>query len=113
VVLPKAEQRIGRTPRPEDESITLIWEYATDLFDDSTMRRMVGHYLTLLAGALASPGTPVTRLPMLSPDERQAGQQLPARPAEPLVTSGLASQVQAVPPARASPAVPEAPATKS
>jgi amino acid adenylation domain-containing protein len=111
VVLPRAEQRIGRTPRPEDESITLIWEYATDLFDGSTMRRMVDHYLTLLAGALASPGTPVTRLPMLSPDERQAGQRAPARSAEPLVPSGLARQVRPVPATAAGPAAEEPPAT--
>jgi amino acid adenylation domain-containing protein len=101
VVLPKAEQRIGRTPRPEDESITLIWEYATDLFDDSTMRRMVGHYVTLLAEAVASPGTPVTRLPMLSPEERQARQKVPTRSSEPLVPSALAREVRRNPAATA------------
>ena len=97
VVLPKAEQRIGKTPRPEDDSITLIWEYATDLFDDSTMRRMVGHYMTLLGEAVASPKTSVCRLHMLSPGEQYAQRKVPAQSSERLVVGAIARQVRRAP----------------
>jgi hypothetical protein len=103
VVLPKAEQRIGRAPRPEDESITLIWEYATDLFDHSTMRRMVGHYLTLLAAAVGSTGSAVTRLPMLSPEEDPAARPAPGPAPDPAVAESPAAAEKA--------AVAEPPAT--
>jgi amino acid adenylation domain-containing protein len=46
-------------------------EYSTDLFPASTIRRMLGHYLTLLEAALQNPETAVDRLPLLTPDERQ------------------------------------------
>ncbi|PWG10662.1 non-ribosomal peptide synthetase [Streptomyces sp. V2] len=64
VVIPRAEQRVGLGPSDEDESITVLWEYAADLFDDATMRRMAQAYRDLLRTALASPDTPVSRLPL-------------------------------------------------
>jgi len=45
-------------------------EYNTDLFDDATIIRLVGHFQTLLAGALADPDQPVSALPLLSAAER-------------------------------------------
>ena len=38
----------GAGQSPEDRGITLLWEYNTDLFDDSTITRMIGHYEALL-----------------------------------------------------------------
>ncbi|HEV8558082.1 MAG TPA: non-ribosomal peptide synthase/polyketide synthase [Actinophytocola sp.] len=46
-------------------------EYNTDLFDASTIERMVGHLRVLLDGIAAGPATPVARLPLLSDVERQ------------------------------------------
>ncbi|MFG1793143.1 amino acid adenylation domain-containing protein [Nocardia sp. NPDC049149] len=69
VVVPLAEQRAGTDQRAEDEPITLIWEYATSLFDESTMRRMVEHYQRLLAAALDAPERMIGELPLLSPTE--------------------------------------------
>ncbi len=46
------------------------WEYDVDLFDAATMRRFTGHLINLLAGAVASPETPLAELPLLSGDER-------------------------------------------
>jgi len=46
-------------------------EYATDLFDDSTIARMVGHYRTLLEEAVADPESRLSAIPMLRPEERQ------------------------------------------
>jgi amino acid adenylation domain-containing protein len=62
IVIPRAAQRLGRPPRPEDDDLSLIWEHSTDLFDEATMTRMVDHYLTLLADAINRPQAPVRAL---------------------------------------------------
>ncbi|MER7221944.1 non-ribosomal peptide synthetase [Streptomyces rubradiris] len=71
IVIPRAEQRLGRAPRPEDDDLAMIWEHSADLFDQATMERMVTHYLTLLADAVARPQTRVGTLRLL-PDEEAA-----------------------------------------
>jgi amino acid adenylation domain-containing protein len=45
-------------------------EVNADLFDGATAERMLGHFQTLLAGAVADPGRPFSLLPWLTPDER-------------------------------------------
>jgi amino acid adenylation domain-containing protein len=67
--IPRAEQRVGRERRQDDDAITLIWEYATDLFDASTMSRMVGHYQRLLGAALDEPERRAAELPLLTAAE--------------------------------------------
>ncbi|MCG8916296.1 amino acid adenylation domain-containing protein [Actinokineospora sp. PR83] len=64
VVIPRAEQRAGRGLDGSAGAITLIWEYATDLFDESTMRLMVQRFQTLLRAAVAAPHTPASQLPL-------------------------------------------------
>ncbi|QFZ24669.1 non-ribosomal peptide synthase/polyketide synthase [Saccharothrix syringae] len=44
-------------------------EYSTDLFDASTVDRMVGHLLALLAGVTADPARPLSAVPLLLGDE--------------------------------------------
>ncbi|HMB54808.1 MAG TPA: amino acid adenylation domain-containing protein, partial [Thermoanaerobaculia bacterium] len=44
--------------------------YSRDLFDPSTVRRLLIGYQTLLGAALAAPDTPISRLPVLSAGER-------------------------------------------
>ena len=66
MVVPRAAQRIGREPRPEDDDLTLVWEYSTDLFDEATMTRMAAHYLTLLSDALTTPSTQIGDLRLLT-----------------------------------------------
>ncbi|HEV3358163.1 MAG TPA: amino acid adenylation domain-containing protein [Pseudonocardiaceae bacterium] len=46
--------------------------YAGDLFDPETAERMVGMLRRLLAQALADPGLPVSRLPLLGAEDRGA-----------------------------------------
>jgi amino acid adenylation domain-containing protein len=46
------------------------FEYATDLFDASTITRMVGHFQTLLGAVIADPDRPISALEMLGADER-------------------------------------------
>ncbi|MFJ8493322.1 amino acid adenylation domain-containing protein [Streptomyces sp. NPDC094038] len=64
VAIPRAEQRVGKRPSSEDDALTIIWEYATDLFDADTMRSMVRAYLDLLRAALDEPDLPVSRFPL-------------------------------------------------
>lgn len=45
--------------------------YSTDLFEPSTIRRMVGHWTTLLAGAVEAPQARLCDLPLLMPEERR------------------------------------------
>jgi amino acid adenylation domain-containing protein len=51
--------------------LALRLEYSPDLFEADTVRRMLGHYHTLLAGLAAQPHTPVTHLPLLTPAEQR------------------------------------------
>ena len=68
--------------------ITLLWEYATALFDRSTMESMIGRFHRLLAGFAAHPERRISELPMLSEEEtarleawsRGPGTALPAAP---------------------------------
>nr|WP_253903091.1 non-ribosomal peptide synthetase [Corallococcus exiguus] len=45
--------------------------YRTDLFEPSTVARMVEHLRVLLEAAIASPGMPVSELPLLTDSEKQ------------------------------------------
>ncbi len=46
-------------------------EYSTDLFEAKTIRRMCGHYATLLEAISRDPDQSISRLPMLTDAERQ------------------------------------------
>jgi len=48
-----------------------VWEYNTDLFDETTIARMAGHYQTLLEAIAANPKQEISELPLLTPAERQ------------------------------------------
>ncbi|MCP2012453.1 condensation domain-containing protein, partial [Duganella violaceipulchra] len=47
------------------------FEYNTDLFDQTTIARMAGHFTRLLEGIVAGPGARIEELPLLSDSERQ------------------------------------------
>lgn len=48
----------------------LNFEYSTDLFNESTISRMAGHYEVLLGAASANPGLRLSELPLLTAGER-------------------------------------------
>ncbi|WP_146188357.1 non-ribosomal peptide synthetase [Methylosinus sporium] len=54
-----------------DDGLIASFEYATALFDAQTIARMADHYVNLLEGIVADPHSRVSRLPMLSDDERR------------------------------------------
>ena len=53
-----------------DGRIDGLAERDADLFDAATIRRLLGHFRTLIAGAAADPDRPVAELPMLDEAER-------------------------------------------
>ncbi len=57
-------------------------EYATDLFDATTVDRLLGNFRALLEGAAASPETRLDDLPLLAEPERRqlSGQEVPRVP---------------------------------
>ncbi|MEO0515666.1 MAG: amino acid adenylation domain-containing protein [Cyanobacteria bacterium P01_A01_bin.116] len=46
--------------------LTGVFEYNTDLFESSTLERLVTHFKTLLMGIVANPKTPIGTLPLLT-----------------------------------------------
>ncbi|NYJ37761.1 non-ribosomal peptide synthetase [Nocardiopsis aegyptia] len=48
------------------------WEYDRDLFEASTVARFAGFYETLLSGLLADPEQPLSRVPLMTGDQRDA-----------------------------------------
>ena len=57
--------------RNTGEELVATLEYDADLFEETTIRRMAGHFLNLLAGGLASPEQRLWELPLLSNEERE------------------------------------------
>ena len=53
------------------DGLSCEFEYATDLFDAATIARWSGHFLALLAGAVAAPATRASRLPLLDDAARR------------------------------------------
>lgn len=70
VVIPRAEQHMGQASAAP-AGITMVWEYSTDLFEASTVARVVESYETLLRGVVADPGQRLAELPILSAGQRQ------------------------------------------
>ncbi len=52
------------------EGLAAELEYALDLFDETTMHRLIRHFQTLLAGIGAEPGARLSQLPLLAEAER-------------------------------------------
>jgi amino acid adenylation domain-containing protein len=51
--------------------LTGTLEYATDLYEVETARRMLGHFINILQGIVEDPDRPISKLPLLSKPERQ------------------------------------------
>ncbi|WP_198299665.1 non-ribosomal peptide synthetase [Tumebacillus avium] len=66
VGLPHLEDRLSESADVAGKGgLTLIWEYSSDLFEESTIHRMVGHYQTLLASVVAEPDVPLAKVRMM------------------------------------------------
>ncbi|MBA3356383.1 MAG: amino acid adenylation domain-containing protein, partial [Pyrinomonadaceae bacterium] len=56
--------------RAEGEGLPCLLEYSTDLFNASTIERMLGHFQVLLKGIVVNPNQRLCELPLLSEAER-------------------------------------------
>ena len=56
--------------REREQTLVGFIEYSTDLFERSTIERMIGHFPTLLEGIIADPDQPISTLPLLTDAER-------------------------------------------
>lgn len=54
-----------------DEGLKGALEYNTDLFDEATITRLIGHFQILLESAVANPNQRVSTLPLLTPAEQK------------------------------------------
>jgi len=71
----RLEQRIAQfdlslTMVEVENELSASLEYNTDLFDAATIRRLLGHFQTLLQAATACPWESLDRLPLLNDSER-------------------------------------------
>ena len=71
ILIPRAEQRVGLAPKAGAEGITMLWEYNTDLFDSTSIERMIGHFQTLLEDIVINPSQQLLELSLLTKEERQ------------------------------------------
>lgn len=58
------------TMHEEPDGFTGSIEFNTDLFEASTIQRMIGHWHTLLTGLIANPDLPIDVLPLMTQDEQ-------------------------------------------
>jgi len=54
----------------KDDQLSGVIEYNTNLFEASTIKRMAGHFQTLLEGIIANPDVSISQLPLLTETER-------------------------------------------
>ena len=67
VVIPRSQRSsFGK----KAEGMTLVWEYNTDLFDATTIQRIIRHYQTLLESIVANPEQRISEMPLLTVSER-------------------------------------------
>jgi amino acid adenylation domain-containing protein len=65
----KFDLTLSLTEQPE--GLRAVAEYKTDLFDERTIQRLLGHYQTLLESIVANPDCPISALPLLTDAERR------------------------------------------
>ena len=69
IVIPHSKERVSYGYKDPD-GISIVWEYSTDILDDSSAERMLGHWKNLLESAAEDPALRISRLRMLSETER-------------------------------------------
>ena len=55
----------------ETDDLHCQFEYNTDLFESSTIKRMLEHFERLLNGVVENPDLAVAKIPLMSPEERE------------------------------------------
>ncbi len=78
------------------DGLLTSWEYSTDLWEASTIERMVGHFAILVDAILADPDRPLSQLELLDPVEyRTVVDHWATRPVASAAGTTLTSMVEA------------------
>ena len=85
-----------------DDGIRVDVDYSTELFDESTIQRWIGHLETMLAGLAANPDIVIGELPVPSPLARSMSAGRSDWAAPPIVAEPTPQRQRQEPPARAS-----------
>ncbi|HEY6351866.1 MAG TPA: amino acid adenylation domain-containing protein, partial [Candidatus Angelobacter sp.] len=72
IVIPASTQRLRLNPEWEKDAITMLWEFNSDLFEQSTVWRLIGHYQQILQSMIANPQQHVAEVCLLTEEDRQA-----------------------------------------
>ncbi len=75
--------------REQDEGLGMVFDYNAELFEASTIDRMLGHFKMLLEGIIANPDQRITALPLLTQAEHQVQQASQSLPLENPIEIGL------------------------
>jgi amino acid adenylation domain-containing protein len=70
IVIPATEQRLRLNPEWEKDTIVMLWEYNTDLFEESTVLRIIEHYQRLLSSMTEAPQQKLGEVCLLNEAER-------------------------------------------
>lgn len=65
ICVPRAEQRLGRTEDVDDDRLTLLWQYSSELFEERTMAQMFDCFVTMLRDAIERPTVQIGHLDLL------------------------------------------------
>ncbi|MHC5858902.1 non-ribosomal peptide synthetase [Nostoc sp.] len=56
--------------REQDNGLGMVFDYNAEMFDASTIERMLGHFKNLLEGIVTNPDLPISELPLLTAGEQ-------------------------------------------
>jgi len=68
---PFAKFDLGLDLREKNDQLNCLWEYATDLFEADTIKRMGRHFEVLLTAITQNPQQPISTLPLITTAEIQ------------------------------------------
>jgi amino acid adenylation domain-containing protein len=71
IVIPASTQRLRLNPEWDKDAVTMLWEYNSDLFEDSTVQRIITHYQQILQSMMADPEQKVAEICLLTEEERR------------------------------------------
>ncbi len=71
IVIPRHEQHVGQTQGTARHGLTVNWEYSTDLFERSSMERMLAHFRRVLETIVRRPEERIWAVPIVTVEEQK------------------------------------------
>ena len=70
IVIPATAQRLRLNPDWDKDTVVMLWEYNSDLFDEASVQRIVKHYLQVLESVVRAPQHGLGQVCLLTEPER-------------------------------------------